>query len=68
MRIGSLLLYVVYRVTIVVIRHRLLKKFWSMAMAAFYALQGVPLFETMQTRLLHKKLELLSFCILCQIA
>ena len=40
---------VVYHVTSVVIGHGLLKKFWT----AFYALQGVTLFETMQTRLLH---------------
>ena len=45
---------VVYHVTIVAIGHGLLKKFWPFwYKAAFYALQGIQLFETMQTRLLH---------------
>ena len=44
---------VVYHVTIVAIGHGLLKKFWPLALGCVYALQGVQLFETMQTRLLR---------------
>ena len=40
---------VVYHVTNVAFRH-LLKKCWPMA---FYVLQGIPLFETIQTYLLR---------------
>ena len=48
------LLYSEYHVTIVAIGNWLLKKFWPTGnKTAFYALQGVPLFETMQASLLH---------------
>ena len=40
----NILIYVVVVYHIVTIRHGLLKKFWS----AFYALQGVPPFESIQ--------------------
>ena len=36
----------------------LLKKFWPMVLAAFYALQGIAIFETMQTRLIDVILAL----------
>ena len=44
---------VVYHVTIVAIGHGLLRNFGLWYQAAFYALQGVQLFEPMQTRLLR---------------
>ena len=47
-----LFVIIVYHVTIVAIGHWLLKKCWP-SVIVFYALQGVPLYETMQTRLLR---------------
>ena len=43
---------IVYHVTIVAIGHWLLKKCWPSVIVC-YALRGVPLYETMQTRLLR---------------
>ena len=47
---------VVYHVTIVAIGHEWVKKCWSIW---FYALQGVPLFETMQTVFFARTTQLL---------
>ena len=51
---------IVYHVTIVAIGHWLLKKCWP-SVIVFYALQGAPLYETMQTRLLRLPTQLLPY-------
>ena len=40
---------VVYHVTIEAIGHWLLKKIWPLLIGCVHAMQGVPLYETMQT-------------------